>query len=63
MHLSQNAFKFADLVSGLTAGEKKNYLAQVGFHRGHFCFEAKRMWNKVPLTDEKSEKYDHKTDI
>jgi starch-binding outer membrane protein, SusD/RagB family len=50
-------------VPELTDDEKKNYVAQARFLRGHFHFEAKRIWNKVPYIDEQTTKYDNKTDI
>lgn len=50
-------------VADLTDGEKKERIAQARFLRGHFHFDAKRMWNKVPFIDEETTVYDNKADI
>ncbi len=47
----------------LTADEKKNFLAQARFLRGHYHFEAKKMWNKVPYISDTTTKYDNSKDI
>lgn len=36
----------------ISAADKKSLLAQAIFLRGHYHFEAKRMWNKIPYVDE-----------
>jgi starch-binding outer membrane protein, SusD/RagB family len=36
----------------MTADEKTATIAEARFLRGHFHFEAKKMWNKVPYIDE-----------
>jgi len=36
----------------MTAAEKTEAIAQARFLRGHFHFEAKKMWNKVPYINE-----------
>lgn len=60
---ANDVIKFAAQVSELTDAERKDYIAQAKFLRGHFHFEAKRLWNKVPYTDETTTNYDNKTDI
>ncbi len=47
----------------LTAEEKKSFLAQAMFLRGHYHFEAKKMWNKVPYISDTTTKYDNSKDI
>src|SRR5687768_11364766 len=47
----------------LSDADKKDYIAQARFLRGHFHFEAKRLWNKVPYISESTTTYDNKTDI
>ncbi|MFN3382960.1 MAG: RagB/SusD family nutrient uptake outer membrane protein, partial [Runella zeae] len=37
----------------MTDAEKTQVLAEARFLRGHYHFEAKKMWNKVPFIDEK----------
>lgn len=54
---------FANNTKELTEADRKDYIAQARFLRGHFHFEAKRIWNKVPYADETTTKYDNKTDI
>lgn len=60
---ANDVIKFAPQVSELTDAERKDYIAQAKFLRGHFHFEAKRMWNKVPYIDETTTNYDNKADI
>lgn len=60
---ANDVIKLADKIKELTEAEKKGYIAQARFLRGHFHFEAKRMWNKVPYIDENTATYDNKTDI
>lgn len=60
---ANDVIKFASQIEGLTDAEKKDYIAQARFLRGHFLFEAKRLWNKVPYIDETTTAYDNKTDI
>src|ERR1700712_1373196 len=36
----------------MTPAEKTEVIAEARFLRGHFHFEAKKMWNKVPYIDE-----------
>ncbi len=40
-------------VKDMTDAEKTQVIAEARFLRGHFHFEAKKMWNKVPYIDEK----------
>lgn len=60
---ANDVIKLAATVKELTEAEKKDYIAQARFLRGHFHFEAKRLWNKVPYIDEATTAYDNKTDI
>lgn len=60
---ANDVIKLADKITELSEAEKKDYIAQARFLRGHFHFEAKRMWNKVPYIDENTTTYDNKTDI
>lgn len=47
----------------LTAEDKNNILGQARFLRGHYHFEAKKMWNKVPYIDETVTTYSNADDI
>nr|MDQ6903887.1 RagB/SusD family nutrient uptake outer membrane protein [Bacteroidota bacterium] len=47
----------------LTADEKKDFVAQARFLRGHYHFDAKRMWNKVPYISDTTKTYDNTKDI
>lgn len=40
-------------VKDMTDAEKTQVIAESRFLRGHYHFEAKKMWNKVPYIDEK----------
>jgi hypothetical protein len=60
---ANDVIKFASSVVGLTDEDKNNYIAQARFLRGHFHFEAKRMFNKVPFINETTTKYDNNADI
>ncbi|HEV8080743.1 MAG TPA: RagB/SusD family nutrient uptake outer membrane protein [Chitinophagaceae bacterium] len=60
---ANDVIKFAALVPELVDADKQDYIAQARFLRGHFHFEAKRMWNKVPYITEKTTSYDNKADI
>ena len=42
------------LAADMNAAEKTSATAQARFLRGHYHFEAKKMWNKVPYIDEKT---------
>jgi hypothetical protein len=56
-----NAANDADIV--LAEADKKNIIAQARFLRGHYHFEAKKMWNKVPYIDETTTTYTNGEDI
>ncbi|MGI8635890.1 MAG: RagB/SusD family nutrient uptake outer membrane protein, partial [Segetibacter sp.] len=60
---ANDVIKFAGQIAELTPEEKKDYIAQARFLRGHFLFEAKRMWNKVPYITETTTNYDNSKDI
>ncbi len=60
---ANNVIKMADEVTELTEAEKTNYIAQARFLRGHYHFDAKRHWNKVPFISETTTSYDNKGDI
>lgn len=60
---ANDVIKFAGTISELTADDKTNYIAQARFLRGHFHFDAKRNWNKVPFISDTTTTYDNKTDI
>ena len=60
---ANDVIRLSGNVPELTEEEKQNYVAQARFLRGHFHFEAKRLWNKVPYIDEATTTYDNKTDI
>lgn len=47
-----NVIKGANTVVGLTDADKNNLIAQARFLRGHYYFEAKKLWNMVPYVDE-----------
>ncbi len=50
-------------VKDMTDAEKADRIAQARFLRGHYHFDAKRLWNKVPYISESSATYDNKADI
>lgn len=60
---ANDVIRLSENVKELTDTEKKDYVAQAKFLRGHFHFEAKRLWNKVPYIDEATTTYDNKKDI
>ncbi len=60
---ANDVIRFANKIPELSAADKTNYIAQARFLRGHFHFEAKRMWNKVPYISDTTTRYDNKTDI
>ena len=47
----------------LAEADKKNILAQARFLRGHFHFEAKKLWNKVPFISDTTSTYSNTADI
>lgn len=60
---ANDVINFANSTEALSEADRKDYIAQARFLRGHFHFEAKRLWNKVPFIDEATTKYDNKADI
>jgi hypothetical protein len=50
-------------IEGLTPDDKKNIIGQARFLRGHFHFDAKRMWKNVPYISDTTTKYGNSTDI
>lgn len=60
---ANDVIKFVGTVAELTADEKKDYIAQAKFLRGHFHFEARRTFNKVPFITETTTKYDNNAEI
>ncbi len=51
---SNDVMLLVDQVDELTEIEKTQIKAQARFLRGHYHFEAKKMWNMVPYIDEKA---------
>src|SRR4051812_38800371 len=47
----------------LTDDEKKNIVGQARFLRGHYHFEAKKLWNNVPYISDTTTKYSNTADI
>ncbi len=60
---ANDVIRFVNEFKDLTEADKKDYLAQARFLRGHFHFDAKRNWNKVPYITETTTTYDNKADI
>jgi hypothetical protein len=60
---ANDVIRLSEKVAELTPAEKKDYVAQARFLRGHYHFDAKRTFNKVPYIDEATEAYDNKTSI
>ena len=51
---TNDVLQAADKATDMTAVEKTQAIAQARFLRGHYHFEAKKMWNNVPYIDEKT---------
>jgi hypothetical protein len=51
---SNDVIQFAAKASDMTDAEKNLAIAQARFLRGHYHFEAKRMFNNVPYIDDKT---------
>jgi starch-binding outer membrane protein, SusD/RagB family len=51
---SNDVLQAADKAQDMTAVEKTQAIAQARFLRGHYHFEAKKMWNNVPFVDDKT---------
>ncbi len=60
---TNDVIRLANQIEVLTDVEKTDYIAQARFLRGHFHFDAKRNWNKVPYISEDTKNYDNKADI
>jgi hypothetical protein len=60
---ANDVIRLSEKIPELTDAEKKDYVAQARFLRGHYHFDAKRNFNKVPYIDENTTKYDNKTSI
>lgn len=60
-----NTLKILAKATGISADNVKRITAETRFLRGHYHFEAKKMWNNVPYVDEKNEnlKPSNTTDI
>jgi starch-binding outer membrane protein, SusD/RagB family len=52
---SNKVIRAANAATDMTAAEKIAAIAEARFLRGHFHFEAKKMWNKIPYIDEKTD--------
>ena len=50
-------------VTDITDEERNNFIAQARFLRGHYHFDAKRMWNNVPFISDTTTTYNNATDI
>jgi starch-binding outer membrane protein, SusD/RagB family len=51
---SNDVLQAADKATDMSAIEKTQAQAQARFLRGHYHFEAKKMWNNVPFVDDKT---------
>lgn len=60
---ANDVIKLIPQVEGLSDADQKDIAGQARFLRGHFHFEAKRHWNKVPYIDETTTSYDNSADI
>lgn len=50
-------------LTGVSDDEKKGFIAEARFLRGHYHFDAKRMWNKVPYISDTTTVYNNTADI
>jgi hypothetical protein len=50
-------------IEGLSADDKKNIIGQARFLRGHFHFDAKRMWKNIPFITDTTTKYGNTADV
>ena len=50
-------------ITDVTDDDRKNIIGQARFLRGHYHFDAKRMWNKVPYISDTTTIYNNSTDI
>jgi starch-binding outer membrane protein, SusD/RagB family len=60
---ANDVIRLTEKIPELTAAEKTDYIAQARFLRGHFHFDAKRTFNKVPYISDTTTTYDNKTTI
>jgi hypothetical protein len=60
---ANDVIRLTDKIPELTDAEKTDYLAQARFLRGHFHFDAKRNFNKVPYISDTTTRYDNLTSI
>jgi starch-binding outer membrane protein, SusD/RagB family len=60
---ANDVIRLADLVEGLPAPAKTDYVAQARFLRGHFHFDAKRNFNKVPYISDTTTSYTNTVNI
>ena len=51
---SNDVIQFTEKAKDMTAAEKTSAIAQARFLRGHYHFEAKKMWNMTPYLDDKT---------
>lgn len=51
---SNDAIQAAGKAKDMTDAEKTRVIAEARFLRGHYHFEAKKMWNMVPYVDDKT---------
>ena len=49
-----NTLKILAKANGISAADAKRITAEARFLRGHYHFEAKKMWNNVPYVDEQN---------
>jgi hypothetical protein len=50
-------------LTGATDDDKRIIIAQARMLRGHFHFDAKRLWNNIPFIDENTTTYDNATSV
>ncbi len=50
-------------VTDISEEERKGFIAEARFLRGHYHFDAKRMWNNVPFISDTTTVYNNTTDI
>jgi len=60
---ANDVIRLADLVEGLAPAAKTDYVAQARFLRGHYHFDAKRNFNKVPYISDTTTKYTNTASI
>ena len=51
---ANNTLKIMAKATDITDADKKRITGEARFLRGHYHFEAKKMWNKIPYVDEKN---------